>query len=217
MTLVLTIISTALHSQETAAQYFNRVSERYALINDYSANLTITKGDVVQKAVVFYKDPNLLRLDFEVPNGMVIAIDGKTLQVWVPDYNASFSQSLRANPQARLTSFAGSSGLELIKRYYTISYDPTPDLVPLNQNSSVRVTKIKANWKSNNEGFRRLELSIDTNLTIRRIRGITTTNEEIVFDFANIVINRGIPTARFQYKSPPTGNTIENFLFDPEN
>lgn len=214
---MLTITSTVLHSQETAAKYFDRVSERYALISDYSADLTITRGDVVQKAVVFYKNPNLLRLDFEEPNGMVIAIDGKTLQVWVPDYSASFSQPLRANQQAQLTHFAGSSGLDLIKRYYTISYDPSPDPVPLNPNSSVRVTKIKANWKSNNEGFRRLELSIAADLTIRRIRGITTTNEEIVFDFADIAINRGIPAARFQYKSPPTGNTIENFLFDPEN
>ena len=41
--------------------------------------------------------------------------------------------------------------------------------------------------------------------------------EKIIFDFTNLEINRGIPDARFDYKSPPEGNTIENFLFEPEN
>ena len=146
-----------------------------------------------------------------------MAVDGELLQVWVPEYSVTFSQPMRRDSQAQLANISSSSGLEMINKYYTVSYDPVPDLVPLEQGSSELVVKLKAEWKSNNEGFRKLELSIDSDRRIRRVKGITTNNEEIIFDFTNLVMNRGIPDTKFQYESPPTGNTIENFLFDPES
>lgn len=149
-----------------------------------------------------------------------MVVDGELLQVWVPDYSVTFSQPLRRDSQAQLVSLTGSSGLELITKYYTVSYDPIPQEVSLDPGSSENVVKLKAEWKSNNEGFRRLELSIMTignYKYIRRVKGITTTNDEITFDFTNMVMNPDIPDARFDYESPPTGNTIENFLFDPES
>jgi outer membrane lipoprotein-sorting protein len=214
---VLIAASGTLHSQETATRFFDRVSERYAAINDYTADLVITRGEVVQRAVVMYKKPNLVRLDFREPNGMVMSVDGEVLKVWVPEYGALFEQPLRKDSQGQIATLTGPGGLELIKKYYSLSYDPSPDLVPLSPGSSEMVTRLKAEWKSNNEGFRRLILSIDSGMKVRRIRGITTTNEEIIFDFTGMVINKGIPDTRFQYQSPPTGNKIENFLFDPEN
>jgi outer membrane lipoprotein-sorting protein len=215
--LMLLTTASAAFSQETATRFFERVSERYGLINDYTADLVITRGDEVQRATVWYKKPNLLRLDFVVPDGMVMAVDGETFQVWVPEYSVTFSQTLRKDGQAPMASLVSPGGLELISKYFTVSYDPSPVQVPLDPGSSELVTKLKADWKSNNEGFRKLELSIDSDLRIRRITGITTNGERIVFSFSRMEINRGIPDNRFQYKSPPTGNTIENFLFDPEN
>jgi len=211
-------VSGAIPAQETATSFFEQVSERYKSVVDYTADLVITRGETVQSAKVWYKSPNLLRLDFEEPEGMVIAVDGERLQVWVPDFSVTFEQPLRRNSQAELASVTSSAGLEMIKKYYTISYDPIPGRVPLDPGSSEEVIKIKAEWKSNNEGFRKLQLSIDADTRfIRRVTGITTTNDEITFDFTNLVLNPDIPDARFQYESPPTGNTIENFLFDPES
>ena len=211
-------VSGAMWAQETATSFFEQVSERYKTIKDYTADLVITRGDIVQTAKVWYKSPNLLRLDFEEPRGMVMAVDGEQLQVWVPDYSVTFAQSLKNNSQAGLASITSSSGLELIRKYYTISYDPAPGRVPLDPGSSEEVIKIKAQWKSNNEGFRKLKISVDADTrVIRRITGITTTNDAITFDFTNVILNPDIPDARFQYESPPTGNTIENFLFDPES
>ena len=212
--------SGVLFAQETATSFFAQVSESYKTIRDYTADLVITRGETVQTAKVWYKSPNLLRLDFVEPAGMVMVVDGELLQVWVPDYSVTFSQPLRRDSQAQLASLTGSSGLELITKYYTVSYDPIPQEVSLDPGSSENVVKLKAEWKSNNEGFRRLELSIMTignYKYIRRVKGITTTNEKITFDFTNMVMNPDIPDARFDYESPPTGNTIENFLFDPES
>lgn len=203
--------------QETASRFFERVSERYESIEDYTADLKITKGDEEQYAKVWYKNPDRLRLDFSQPAEMVIAVDGEELQVWVPFYGVTFTQPLKKNSQAQMAGLSGSRGLELLSKYYTISYNPSPTPVPLVTGSSEMVVKLKAEWKTTNEGFRRLELFIDSDLKIRRIIGITTVGETIVFDFTNMVLNKGIPDTRFDYESPPTGNTIENFLFDPES
>ncbi len=203
--------------QETASRFFERVSERYESIEDYTADLKITKGDEEQFATVWYKNPDKLRLDFSEPAEMVIAVGEETLQVWVPSYGVTFSQPLKRNSQAQMAGLSGSRGLELLSKYYTISYNPSPTPVPLDAGSSEMVVKLKAEWKTTNEGFRRLELSIDSDLRIRRIIGVTTVGETIMFDFSNMVLNKGIPDTRFDYESPPTGNTIENFLFDPES
>ena len=215
--IVLLALAGHLAAQETASRYFERVSERYESIEDYSADLTITKGETVQTAEVMYKAPNLLRLDFTEPDGMVMAVDDEQLQIWVPDYSVTFAQPLRRSSQAQMANLASSRGLDLMKRYYTVAYATSPEPEPLDPGSNEQVVKLRLVWKSNNEGFRELELSIDSDLRIRRVIGNTTTGETIEFDFTNLVLNRGIPETRFQYESPPTGNTIENFLFDPES
>ena len=218
--IVLTVFLAAAGSsfgQETASRFFERVSERYESIEDYMADLVITKGDEVQTAVVYYKTPDKLRLDFSDPDDMVMAVDGEMLQVWVPSYSVTFSQPLRKDSQAQMAGLASSRGLELMSRYYSVAYAQSPDPVPLEPGSAESVVKLRLVWKSNSEGFRELELSIDSDLRIRRVIGVTTVGETIVFDFTNMTLNRGIPDARFEYDSPPTGNTIENFLFDPES
>ena len=134
-------VSGAMWAQETATSFFEQVSERYKSIKDYTADLVITRGDTVQTAKVWYKSPNLLRLDFEEPEGMVMAVDGEQLQVWVPEYSVTFAQPLKKNSQAGLASVTSSAGLELIKKYYTISYDPVPGRVPLDPGSSEEVIK----------------------------------------------------------------------------
>ncbi|OQX28874.1 MAG: hypothetical protein B0D92_06635 [Spirochaeta sp. LUC14_002_19_P3] len=208
--------ATGLGAQETAGSYFNSISERYKSISDYTARLMITRGGRTQVALVQYKSPNLLRMDFSDPAGMVIAVDGDLMKVWVPEYSVTFEQTLRRN-STELASAATARGLELMARYYTVAYSESPNPVPLDPGSSERVIKLQLRWKSNNEGFRELEVSISPALkTIRRIRGITTSGERIVFDFTNVALNKDIPVSRFSFDSPPTGNTIQNFLFDPE-
>lgn len=212
---VLCQLSFVLYAQETAPKYFEEISEYYKSISDYTADLRISRGDTVQQAFVQYKQPNLLRLDFSEPEGMVMLVDSTKLQVWVPEYQVSFEQKLKRDLSDQLPDLATSRGLELMQRYYTIAYAEKPEPIPLEEGSSEMVIKFRLVWKSNNEGFRELEISVNPDFqTIRRINGLTTGGEQIYFDFTNIVVNAGIPDARFDYESPPTGNTIENFLFE---
>lgn len=212
------LISYALWSQETAASYFESVAEQYRRITDYSADLVITKGRDVRTAALQYRKPNLLRLDFSRPKGQVIAVDGKTLRAWVPKQGVTFEQVLRRKERISSPGIASLEGLELMRRYYTVAYAESPLPVPLEPGSSESVVVLRLNWKSNNEGFRRIDLSINANTKmIRRAEGITTSGQRLIFDFTNIVLNRGIPDTRFSYQSPATGSTIENFLFDLED
>ena len=215
--LLLTAGLYTLAAQETAERFFDGISEYYGSITDYEGDLIISRGDLVQRARISYKTPNMLRLDFTDPEGQVMVVNNEKLELYLPDYRVSFVQPIGNHSDSSLANMANSQGLTLMKANYSIGYVSGPAPVPLEEGALEVVTKLKLNWRSTSEGFRELTLSIGENNLIRRIEGLTTGMETVVFDFVNLEINKGIPDARFDYKSPPEGNTIENFLFEPES
>ncbi len=204
-------------AQETAERYFNRISEYYAGLDDYEGDIVITKGSVEQVARVSYKNPGKMRLEFSKPDGQVINVNQEKLEVYIPEYRVSFVQELRGDNNPNLPTMATSQGLDLMKRNYSIAYLTGPAPVPLDEGSEEMVVKLRLIWRTTSEGFRELYLSIGENNLIRRIEGVTPTQDRVFFNFTNLQVNRDIPDARFEYKSPPEGNTIENFLFEPVN
>ncbi|OQY32491.1 MAG: hypothetical protein B6241_10870 [Spirochaetaceae bacterium 4572_59] len=220
MTFILLLLLAGLYTvaaQETAEKYFDRISEYYGSVNDYEGDLVISRGDLEQKARVSYKNPNMLRLDFTSPEGQVLVVNNEKLELYLPVYRVSFIQPIGNHSDTALANMANAQGLKLMKQNYSIGYVSGPAPVPLESGSEEIVTKLKLHWRSSSEGFRELTMSIGDNNLIRRIEGLTTGMEKIDFDFINLEINKGIPDARFDYKSPPEGNTIENFLFEPES
>lgn len=208
---------TSLCAQETAEAFFSRVSAFYGTVRDYEADLTITRGNTVQQARVFYMTPNKLRVDFSDPEGQVLCIDNKELKLYVPYLGVSFTQELKNRSEASLAALAGSQGLNILTKTYGVGYMEGPGYLPLEPGSSEKVIKLKLTSRYGGEGFRQLEIYIGQNNMIRRIVGYATTGAVIQFDFKNIVLNKGIPESRFEYDLPPVGNTIVNFLFDPED
>jgi len=204
-------------AQETAEKYFDRISDFYGNIKDYEGNLLITRGDMEQIARISYKSPNKLHLEFSKPEGQVLNVNDEKLELYIPDYRVAFVQPLKAHSQTALIGMANAQGLGIMKRNYSIAYVSGPAPVPLYDGSEEMVVKLKLNWRSTSEGFRELLISVGQNNLIRRIEGVTTSMDRIIFDFTDLETNKGIPDARFDYKSPPEGNSIENFLFEPEN
>ena len=72
----------------TAANYFNEISQRYGKIQDYEADITITRGEDIMAGKLFYKTPNLLRIDFTEPKDQVLVTDGKLLTIYIPKYRS---------------------------------------------------------------------------------------------------------------------------------
>lgn len=204
-------------AQETAEKYFDSISDYYGSIRDYEGDLVITRGDSEQVARISYKNPNKLHLEFSVPEGQVMNVNDETLELYIPEYRVSFVQPLKNRSDSNLAGMANSQGLELMKRNYSIGYVSGPAAVPLDEGSEEMVVKLKLHWRSSREGFRELYIAVGQDNLIRRIEGVSTSMESIIFDFTNLETNKDIPDARFDYKSPPEGNSIENFLFEPEN
>jgi outer membrane lipoprotein-sorting protein len=202
----------------TADKYFDKISQNYAKVQDYEADITITQGDSVMKGTIDYKKPDLIRIDFSDPKDQVIVSDGTTLTIYIPKQSAVFQQSLKQGTTAGGPAIANAEGLDLLKKSYSIAYLENPTPVPLDKNSSEKVVKLKLEWRSTGEGFRQLELDIgDQSGLIRRIVGVSASYEKTQFDFTNIKTNQNIPAGRFKYDPPQTANIYPNFLFVPQS
>lgn len=200
----------------TASDYFDLVSNRYREIEDYRALLTVTQEESVMSGTLYHKRPNFLLIEFTEPEEQAIAVDGEKLIIYIPHLNVALEQILKKKSEEPTASLATGQGLELMKNRYSVAYLESQDLVPLEEESEELVIKLKLEWRSIDEGFRELTLSIDDDMLIRRINGITSNFQEIQLDFQEILLDQNIPEGKFRYESPPTANIINNFIFPPE-
>ena len=201
----------------TAENFFDRISEKYGEVKDYITGIKISLEKETMEGTLYYKNPNLLRIDFSVPAEQVMVTDGEKLTVYIPQYRVIMSQALKKRSSASVAAMASRQGLLLLKRNYAIAYLEGPNPVPLDEESDERVTKLKMTWRTNAEGFRELVLSINAAGLIRRIDAVTVGYQKIQFDFLDIRLNQNIPDARFKYDPPASANILENFLFEPES
>jgi len=200
----------------TAGKYLSMVSDTYATIRDYEANITIRSGNSEMTGMVSHLSPSFLRIDFTRPADQVIVFNGELLTIYLPEFKAVLNQTVN---QTRRTGASGASmasaqGLTLLSRNYAPSFVTGPNPEPLDSNSREQVVKLRLVRQSAAEGFREIILSInnDTKL-IRRIEGRTVAEGEVRFDFTNVKTNQGIPEQRFIYDSPASANMYNNFLF----
>jgi outer membrane lipoprotein-sorting protein len=205
-------------SQEivTADQYLKNVSDRYSLIKDYEALLSIRSGSTQMRGNVSHLSPSFLRIDFSEPSEQVIVFNGELLTVYLPGYRAVLNQAITPGrrPAAGGAGLASSQGLVMLRRNYIPTFVVGPDPVPLEDGSGEMVVKLRLARRSISEGFRELVLSVDSeSQLIRRIEGRTIADAQLRFDFTNIKINQGIPEQRFIYDSPASANLYNNFLF----
>lgn len=199
----------------TAEQFFNKVSDKYATINDYEASIQISSGTQPMNGKLSFRAPALLRIDFSQPAEQVIVFDGQRLVVYIPQYRAVLQQETGANSAgAGAAALASRDGLSMIKRTYSLAWESSPQPVPLDSGSQEMVQRLMLARKSASEGFKTIRLSISPDtLLIRRIEGWTVANEKITFDFTSIKLNQGIPATRFLYDAPASANVYNNFLF----
>src|SRR5512137_678661 len=216
--LLLLLCARGLPAQEilTAESFFDEVSARYGKLQDYSARVTITKGQEVMKGKLSYKTPNMLRIDFTDPAEQVLVTDGEELTVYIPRYEVILLQKLKRRSQAALASMASAQGLTLLKKSYAVAYLSGQDYVPLEEGSREMVKKLRLASRSTSEGFRQVVLAVGRNGMIRRITGVTLNYEEFVMDLTDVVVNQNIPDTRFNYDAPAYANVYQNFLFDAE-
>ena len=199
----------------TANEFLNFVSAQYGAIEDYEAKVTITKGKEKMNGIIYYKTPSLLRINFDNPKEQVLVVDKEKLVIYIPKYRVIMQQKLKKGGVSG-AGMASREGLRILKRNYIVSYLERPDFVPLDNGSEEMVKKLKFVWRTADEGFRQLIMSVGENNLIRRMVCVSADYTEMQFDFTDIKTNEGIPDTRFEYDSPASANVFENFLFDAE-
>lgn len=203
-------------SQEilTASVYFKGVSDFYATIKDYEADLDIKANRQNMSGKVSFKKPNLLRIDFANPEEQVICFNGDLLTIYLPGSAAILNQSVDSNSSAGGANLATSQGLTLLSRYYSVRYEIGQDPLPLDEGSDENVIKLVLYRRNSAEAFSQIKLaiSVDSKL-IRRITATTPQNDVFTFDFKNYVLNQGISDQRFIYDPPSSANNYNNFLY----
>lgn len=199
----------------TADQFFQRVSDTYAKIADYEANMVISTDTQPMQGKLYFKAPALLRIDFTQPPEQVIVFDGQRLVVYIPQFRAVLQQETGGvGIGATAPALASREGLAMMKRNYSIAWETSPSPVPLDPNSKEKVYRLVLSRKTISEGFKTIRISVsEDTLYIRRIEGWTVANERIAFDFSSIRINQNIPANRFLYDAPASANVYNNFLF----
>lgn len=202
-------------SQEilTASSFFKIVSDNYASIKDYEADIDIKAAKTALRGHVSFKRPDLLRIDFTSPDEQVICFNGDVLTIYLPGYDAILNQAVE-NSSSGGANLATPQGLTLLSRYYNVAYEVGQNPVPLEDGSSETVVKLVLRRRNSSEAFSMIKLAVspETNL-IRRIEAVTNQNETFVFDFRNYVLNQGISDQRFIYDPPASANNYNNFLF----
>ncbi len=200
----------------TASEFLDQVGQRYEQIQDYSARIDISANEKNMSGMLYYRYPDLLRIDFSDPEEQVLVTDGSTLILYIPALKVTMEQPLDSRRQGDITGLASREGLGLLQRMYAVSYLESPTPVSLDENNSERVVKLRLTWRSPSEGFRELVIAINDDRMIRRMTGTTVNYEEVVMDFNDIQINQNIPVEQFDYRAPPSANRFLNFLFAAE-
>lgn len=218
-------LATGLGAQQilVAPGFFDQVAAKYATVADYIADVEIISSGTTMTGILYFRAPNLIRIDFNRPAEQVLVSDGRTLQIFVPGSSVTLVQTLDgASGASNPGGLASAEGLSLLKRNYSIAYKTGPDPESLDAASAAGgsnepVVKLLLRWRNTSEGFREIELAINSDQLIRRISGITADNRNVQITFSNIRINQNIPVSRFEYSSPSTSNNFNNFLFGTEN
>ena len=200
----------------TANEFLNVVSAQYSTIDDYEANVAISKGKEKMTGIIYYKTPSLLRINFDNPKEQVLVVDKEKLVIYIPKYRVIMQQKLKKKGGVSGAGMASREGLKILKQNYTVAYLESPDFVPLDESSEEMVIKLKFVWKTADEGFRQLIMCVGENNLIRRMICVSADYQEMQFDFTDIKTNEGIPETRFEYDSPASANVFENFLFEAE-
>ncbi len=100
------------HDILTAEIFFDRISNTYGEVKDYIAQVTITVEKDVMEGTLYYKTPNLLRIDFSAPAEQVLVTDGKKLTIYIPQYRVVMAQTLKRRSAAAIVLHGESTRLD---------------------------------------------------------------------------------------------------------
>ena len=196
----------------TAQEFFGQVSAKFAAIKDYSCDFSYTREDTISSGKLYYKTPNLLRLNYSTPAGQVVLMDGEKLQIFIPSMSLILEQTFSKKSSSQLESMVSGRALRMLSDGYDFSYLDKPGGAPLDPGSKEQVVKLKLTRRSASEMYREIVLSISADMMIRRWEGLLEDRTTAVMDYTNIKMNQNLPASRFREEAWPEANVYSDFL-----
>lgn len=211
------VLSPLAGQNQTARDFFNSLSNTYASIHDYTANLIVQQNGQQLEGQLSVLAPDQLFIEFTSPQNQVLMVSDGWLNLYIPGLNVYNRQQLPQTDSSAVGLVGSSLGLQLFAESYNISYYETNAYVPLFEGANEKVIKLKLEWASQAEAFREIIISVTEGGLIRQIHGTTSDYREMTLKFLNIAINQNqVPDTLFDYIEPRDAYTKKNFLFDSE-
>jgi len=198
----------------TASAYFKTISEYYGSIKDYEVDFQIKVDKTESSGKLSFKAPDLLRMDYTIPEEQVICFNGDMLTIYLPGPDAVLQQQVSPGSTGGAVTAATPQGLSLMSRYYTVAYETGQEAEPLEEGSDEMVVKFILTRKSASEEFRYIKIAVvEKTKLIRRVEAVTPQGTTFIFDFDNYVLNQNLTEQRFIYDAPSSADNYNNFLF----
>jgi len=194
----------------TAQEFFGKVSAKFTTIKDYSCDFTYSKDETVSSGKLYYRAPNLVRMDYTTPKGQVVLMDGEKLQILIPSLSLILEQVF--SKKTARADIGTERALRMLSEGFDVAYLDKPDLVPLESGSREQVTKLRLTRRLASEMYREVILSISKDLLIRRWEGKLEDRTSVVMDYAGIRLNQNLPASKFKEEAWPEANVYTDFL-----
>jgi outer membrane lipoprotein-sorting protein len=189
-------------------------------VKDYIADVKMTQEGDTFKGVLYFKNPQKLRINFTEPKRQVICTNGYMLWVYLEYLNILLKQELMFKEKMRTEEgqlqnvinpvMLNVIGYDKLVSDYSVEYNETKSKSEYKDGTKVYKLKL-IRWKTTT-GINTIFLTVQDNGLIRKVEGITSVYRKVTIELDNIRVNSGVGDNRFEYDAPAHANTIENFI-----
>ena len=190
-------------------------------IQDYSATITWTQDDKIQKGNIRFKNPQKMRIDFSDPKGQIIVTNGYEFFIFIEHMNLLLQQDLISREKERSDDgkleiktpevLSVPVGYDKFVTDYAIEYLASKNTIEHTDGTQVYQFKL-IRWKSSQQGFNAINLTIQPNGLIRKVEGFTAAYKKVILEFDDYTINTGLSDLVFEFNPPAHANKVSNFI-----
>lgn len=214
---IILLVSSALFAQDTEEQIKiisindikKTMAEKFALIEDYTADFEWVNGSVNYYGRIQYKKSDKILLNFEEPEEQVIVSNGSTLYIYLPNLKIVAQQALKEGSESTILIAASESGLEKLLDEYSFSFYDTSLPQPFR---NITAYHLALDQKTAKVGFKKMDIWVSDTGLILQSNGSSQSGINVSLTFLNIKLNTELPDYIFDFEVPTDAQIIRNII-----
>ena len=214
---IILLVSSALFAQDTEEQITiisindikKMMMEKFALIEDYTADFEWENGNVNYYGGIKYKKPDKILLNFEEPREQIIVSNGSTLYIYLPSLKIVAQQALNEDSESTILATTSESGLVKLMDEYSFSFY---DASSTQSFGNMKAYHLILNQKKAKVGFKKMDIWVSDTGLILQSNGSSQNGINVSLTFLNIKLNTELPDYIFDFEIPPDAQIIRNII-----